>query len=154
MAGLIQALAVSIGIGRVGVDYIDSFNILEATRLAMKKAIQNLVPEPDHVLVDAVRLNDLSYPLEAIVRGDLKCACIAAASIMAKVDRDRIMIKWDQTYPGYGFKRNKGYGTAEHLAALAKLGPSPIHRLSFKPVRSAAQRRMKNNGEKNAGKTG
>jgi ribonuclease HII len=75
--------------------------------------------------------------MEAIIHGDEQCACIAAASIIAKVFRDRLMVKWDQKYPGYGFVRNKGYGTPEHLAALTKLGPCPLHRLSFKPVRLA-----------------
>jgi ribonuclease HII len=142
---LIKFVAISIGIGRAGVKYIDRFNILEATRVAMKRALANLTKTPDHVLVDAVCLDSIPCSTEAVIHGDLKCACIAAASIIAKVDRDRIMMEWDQMYPGYAFARNKGYGTAEHLAALARLGPSPIHRRTFRPVRLAGHKRMGDN---------
>lgn len=134
---IIQATAVAVGIGMADVKYIDKYNILQATRAAMQQAVNNLEIDIDYVLVDAVNLPGLKYPMEAIIHGDEQCACIAAASIIAKVFRDRLMVKWDQKYPGYGFVRNKGYGTPEHLAALTKLGPCPLHRLSFKPVRLA-----------------
>lgn len=136
---VIQAQAVTVGIGMADVKYIDNYNILQATRAAMQQAVRELEIQPDYVLVDAVTLEGLTCPMEAIIHGDEQSATIAAASIIAKVFRDRMMIKLDKTYPGYGFARNKGYGTPEHLAALAQLGPCPIHRLSFKPVRLAQE---------------
>jgi ribonuclease HII len=135
----INRVAIAVGIGWADVKYIDKHNILQATRTAMRRAILKLKVPPDYVLVDAVSLTGLACLTEAIIRGDKQCGSIAAASIIAKVYRDRLMIKWDQTYPGYGFARNKGYGTPEHLAALTRLGPCPLHRLSFKPVRLAKE---------------
>lgn len=136
---MICQVAVAVGIGEVDVEYIDKYNILQATRAAMRQAILKLKVVPDYVLIDAVWIEGLSCPVEAITHGDKRCASIAAASIIAKVYRDRLMVKWDQTYPGYGFARNKGYGTPEHLAALTRLGPCPLHRFSFKPVRLAQE---------------
>jgi ribonuclease HII len=104
----------------------------------MRLAVRLLSPAPDALLLDAFRLPEVDLPQQAIVRGDSICSAIAAASIVAKVARDRIMVGLDRRFPGYGFARNRGYGTAEHLAALRRLGPSPIHRFSFAPVRNGA----------------
>ena len=109
---------------------IDELNILEATKKAMRECIADLMPIPDLVLIDAVKL-DVGVKTESIVHGDALSYNIAAASIIAKVTRDRFMIKADELYPQYGFARNKGYGTAEHIAALKKYGPCPLHRRSF-----------------------
>lgn len=136
---IIYQVALAVGIGSADVRYIDKHNILQATRTAMRRAIFKLNVPPDYVLVDAVTLNGLLCPTEAITHGDKNCGSIAAASIIAKVYRDRLMVKWDSMYPGYGFARNKGYGTPEHLAALTRLGPCPLHRVSFKPVRLAKE---------------
>lgn len=109
---------------------IDKLNILEATKKAMRECIADLMPIPDLVLIDAVKL-DVGVKTESIIHGDALSYNIAAASIIAKVTRDRFMIKADELYPQYGFARNKGYGTAEHIAALKKYGPCPLHRRSF-----------------------
>ena len=109
---------------------IDELNILEATKKAMRECISDLMPIPDLVLIDAVKL-DVGVKTESIIHGDALSYNIAAASIIAKVTRDRFMIKADELYPQYGFARNKGYGTAEHIAALKKYGPCPLHRRSF-----------------------
>lgn len=112
-------------------DYIDEHNILNATLKAMKNAVEKLNPKPDFVLVDALKIPDISLPQRAIVHGDKLCACIAAASIVAKVERDRIMKKYDEIYPQYGFSQNKGYGTRSHIDSIKKYGFCPIHRKSF-----------------------
>lgn len=117
-------------------DTIDRLNILQATIGGMKEAILSLDPRPQKVLVDAVRLDGLPMPTLPIIRGDSKSASIAAASIVAKVTRDRLMREYDEAYPQYGFSRNKGYGTSEHLDALKRYGPSPIHRRSFDPIKT------------------
>lgn len=109
---------------------IDEINILNATKRGMVEAVAGLTVKPDIVLIDAVRL-ELPYRTESIVKGDAKSYAIAAASILAKVTRDRLMAEYDKQYPAYGFRYNKGYGTAAHVAALGKVGPSPIHRKSF-----------------------
>ena len=113
---------------------IDSLNILWATMEAMKRAVDGLVNTPDHILVDGNRLPDWPYQAEAVVGGDAIHPCISAASILAKEHRDRLMLAAAKQYPEYGWERNKGYGTAEHLAALRKYGPTPLHRKSFAPV--------------------
>ncbi|MEO9601046.1 ribonuclease HII [Parasphingorhabdus sp.] len=113
---------------------IDEINILQATMLAMKRAVEGLDAVPDHVLVDGNRLPQWSYSAEAVVGGDAIHACISAASILAKEYRDRMMIAAAEQYPQYGWERNKGYGTAEHLAALKQYGPTPLHRKSFAPI--------------------
>ena len=123
-----------VGIGSASVEEIDRLSVLEATMLAMERAVSALCIVPDHVLVDGNRLPKWSYSSKAIVRGDSIHPCISAASIIAKEHRDKIMIAADADYPGYGFAANKGYGAAAHLAALAQLGPSAIHRRSFSPV--------------------
>lgn len=115
---------------------IDEINILRATHRAMNEALAGL-PEPaDHALVDGLRVDSLTVAQTAIVKGDSRSFSIAAASILAKVTRDRLMVEYDAEYPGYGFAKHKGYGTKEHLSALAELGPCPIHRRSFAPVRA------------------
>lgn len=110
---------------------IDERNILRATFLAMNRAIAALGIEPELCLIDGNRSEDIEHPAKAIVGGDAKCACIAAASVLAKVSRDRYMLEMDSKYPGYGFAQHKGYPTAAHYAALRQLGSCPIHRLSF-----------------------
>jgi ribonuclease HII len=122
---------------------IDRLNILEASMLAMQRAVLGLGVRPEHVQVDGNRCPRLAHGLgctvEAIVRGDGRIPSISAASILAKVARDAMMVAMDARYPGYGFDRHKGYPTAEHLAALASLGPCPIHRRSFRPVSASAE---------------
>ncbi|WP_417610170.1 ribonuclease HII [Parasphingorhabdus sp.] len=113
---------------------IDDINILQATMLAMTRAVEGLDLPPDHVLVDGNRLPRWRYSAEAVIGGDALHPCISAASILAKEHRDRLMIAAAEHYPQYGWERNKGYGTADHLAALRKYGPTPLHRRSFAPV--------------------
>ncbi|MCH8089703.1 MAG: ribonuclease HII [Chloroflexi bacterium] len=126
--------ALAVGIGSASTDEIDRVGIVPATRLAMGRAIRRLKVSPDCLLIDAMRLPEVALPQESIIRGDSISISIAAASIVAKVARDRLMVKMDSRYPGFGFQRNKGYGTPEHLKALGRLGPCPIHRLTFAPV--------------------
>jgi ribonuclease HII len=130
----IQARALSWAVGRAEVEEIDCINILQATLLAMQRAVAALDPAPRHALIDGDRCPRLSCPAVAVVRGDQKVAAIAAASILAKVARDREMEALDARYPGYGFARHKGYTTREHVRALRRLGATPIHRRSFRPV--------------------
>ncbi len=127
----ITAEAVSYGIGLVSPDIIDDINILQATYVAMKKAIDALSIRPQMILVDAVHIPDIGVPQVGIVKGDAKSISIAAASIVAKVYRDRLMTEYDALYPEYKFAKNKGYGTKEHMQALHEIGMSPIHRKSF-----------------------
>lgn len=127
----ITAEAVSYGIGLVSPDIIDDINILQATYVAMKKAIDALSIRPQMILVDAVYIPDIGIPQVGIVKGDAKSISIAAASIVAKVYRDRLMTEYDALYPEYKFAKNKGYGTKEHMQALHEIGMSPIHRKSF-----------------------
>ena len=135
----IGACALAIGVGVAEVDEIDRFNIYWATMRASGRAIEALKCAPGHVLVDGRAIAGLKLPQTHIVGGDRKSFCIAAASIVAKVTRDRMMVEYDARYPGWGFARHKGYCTADHFEALRKLGPSPIHRRSFAPVRDAQQ---------------
>ena len=130
----IRLKAAGYGIGIISRETIDHINILRASLEAMKLAVLRLPIEPDFLLVDGLHLPDGHLPMEALPHGDSLSLSIAAASIVAKVTRDRIMRKFDRTYPAYGFGRNKGYPTAEHLAALDKFGPCKIHRRSFGPV--------------------
>jgi ribonuclease HII len=129
--------AVGVGIGLADAGEIDSLNILEATRLAMRRAIDNLTPAPDYLLIDAVTLPAVRIPLRPIVKGDALSLSIAAASIIAKVTRDHLMSAYHATFPQYNFLSHKGYGTAEHLRMLARFGPCSIHRRTFAPVREA-----------------
>lgn len=127
----------TVGIGEASVEEIDVLNILEATMLAMRRAVEALETRPSHALVDGNRLPDLACPAQAIVKGDSRSLSIAAASVVAKETRDRTMRRLARTYPGYGWEHNAGYGTREHARALETLGPTPHHRRSFRPVRAA-----------------
>lgn len=128
-----QAIAVAVGTGSVKL--IDERNILQATKQAMRDALAMLSPPPQALLLDALLLPGVELPQRSIVKGDALCLSIAAASIIAKVTRDRLMLKLHEQYPLYGFAQHKGYGTEAHLAALRTHGASPIHRQSFAPVR-------------------
>ncbi|MDB8625497.1 ribonuclease HII [Streptococcus parasanguinis] len=130
--------AIAIGIGVKDNQVIDQVNIYEATKLAMMEAIGQLEPQPQHLLIDAMRL-DLPISQTSIIKGDANSLSIAAASIVAKVTRDQMMEEFDKEYPGYDFAQNAGYGTAKHLAGLDKLGVTPIHRRSFEPVKSMCE---------------
>ena len=127
--------AVGVGIGSADAHEIDSVNILEATRLAMRRALDNLAPAPDYLLTDAVTLPAVTVPGRPIIKGDALSLSIAAASIIAKVTRDRLMAAYHEAFPEYNFLSHKGYGTAEHLQQLARYGPCAIHRRTFAPVR-------------------
>ena len=126
-------------VGISDVEVIDQYNILRATWRAMQLALDGLYIHPDHVLVDGLRVPLIDVEQTAIVKGDAKSFSIAAASVIAKVTRDRMMLKVHEQYPQYNFARHKGYGTPEHLAALGQYGPSPVHRRSFAPVRQAIE---------------
>lgn len=138
-ARLSEESSVARGVGLADVAEIDSLNILRATHLAMKRAVEALDRAVDLILVDGRPVPGLPFASRAIVKGDAQSLLIAAASIVAKVTRDHLMDELDRQYPRYGFARHKGYGTAEHLAALREWGPTPVHRRSFAPV-AAAQR--------------
>ncbi len=135
----IHEVAISIGIGVVPHQIVDARGVIKATRLAMKLAIGQLSSPPEFLLIDYMRLPEVPLPQKGITNGDSLCFSIACASIMAKVTRDHLMIEFDGTYPGYGLAQHKGYGTKGHLACLRRLGPSPIHRQSFKPVKDIIQ---------------
>jgi ribonuclease HII len=134
----IRAVAVAIGVGAVPAEGIDALGIVPATRQAMATAIAQLSSSPDFLLIDFLHLDEVALPQKGIVKGDAKCLSIAAASIIAKVTRDRLLIEWETAYPGYGFAHHKGYGTKQHRAALKHLGPCGIHRYSYAPVRAVA----------------
>ena len=127
----IMEKAVSVGLGYVGPERIDEINILQATYEAMRQAISKLEPQPDLLLNDAVTIPGIEIMQVPIIKGDAKSISIGAASIIAKVTRDRLMEEYDHMFPGYGFASNKGYGSAEHIAAIKEHGPTPIHRKSF-----------------------
>jgi len=135
LADIIKSQALAWAIGRAEVEEIDHINILQASLLAMRRAVLALVPQASHVLVDGNRCPELPCTSEAIIKGDAIVPVISAASILAKVTRDREMVCMEASYPGYGFAKHKGYPTAAHLAALADLGVSLIHRRSFAPVK-------------------
>ena len=130
--------AIAIGIGVKDNQVIDQVNIYEATKLAMMEAIDQLDPQPQHLLIDAMKL-DLPISQTSIIKGDANSLSIAAASIVAKVTRDQMMEEFDREYPGYDFAQNAGYGTAKHLAGLEQLGVTPIHRRSFEPVKTMCE---------------
>ena len=130
--------AIAIGIGVKDNHVIDQVNIYEATKLAMMEAIDQLDPQPQHLLIDAMKL-DLPISQTSIIKGDANSLSIAAASIVAKVTRDQMMEEFDKEYPGYDFAKNAGYGTANHLAGLDQLGVTPIHRRSFEPIKSMCE---------------
>jgi len=128
---IIQQEAVSFGIAFASQEEIDEINILQATFLAMRRAIEQLNPQPEFALIDGNRETDFGVPCKTVIKGDSLSANIAAASVLAKVTRDNWMMEAAEKYPGYGFEIHKGYGTKAHYAALEKLGPCPIHRRSF-----------------------
>lgn len=140
LAEIIMERALVWAIGRAEVDEIDEINILQATMLAMQRAVAGLSPAPDHVLVDGNRCPQLPCSSEAIIKGDGTVSVISAASIIAKVTRDREMVALDAEYPGYGLAGHKGYPTKAHIAALLELGVTPIHRRSFAPVRRVMEK--------------
>ena len=135
LASHIRKTAIAFGVGVVSHRLIDTMGIVGASRLAMKLAVDKLTPVPQYLLIDYLRLPAVPLPQKGIVDGDCKCFSIACASIVAKVARDEIMVKLDRCYSGYRWAENKGYCTQAHLAGLSRLGPSPIHRRSFEPVR-------------------
>jgi len=136
MAAQIKREAIAWSVAMISPQRIDARNILQATQEAMYIAVHELLPVPDFLLIDAVKIPDMEIKQYPIIKGDSLSISIACASIIAKVERDEAMQAYDGLYPGYGFARHKGYGTREHIAALMNLGPSPIHRGSFEPLKS------------------
>lgn len=134
LAGEIRRRALACAVAAADAYEVDRFNIYQASRLAMKRAICKLPLSADYLLADAMQI-DLDLPQQALIHGDARCQSIAAASILAKVERDACMAEWDRVFPEYGLARNKGYSTPEHLAALRLHGPTSLHRFSFAPVR-------------------
>ncbi len=137
---LIRKEAVAYGIGVILREQIDFLNILEATKLAMRVAVEQLAVLPDALLIDAMKLPEIPISQKSIIKGDSISRSIAAASIIAKVHRDGLMKEYDELYPGYGFARNMGYGTKEHMGKLQEIGACPIHRTSFAPVRRVLEK--------------
>ncbi len=140
----IYEVALGIGVGQANPDEIDALGIVEATRLAMQRAIAALPQPPDYLLIDHLDLPEVIIPQRVFVRGDARVFSIAAASVVAKVVRDDIMSVYDVLFPGYGFARHKGYGTREHRDALQRLGPCPLHRRTWRPVMAVSPRRNGN----------
>ena len=138
---LIRATALAVSIAEIDAATIDRVNIYQATRLAMLSAVRALAIAPDHLLIDAMQL-DHPCPQTRLIHGDALSLSIAAASVVAKVHRDRLMRQMDAAHPGYGLAAHKGYATAQHLRALVTLGPTPLHRLTFAPVKAAAQHQL------------
>ena len=143
LSDCIHREAVAVGIGMATHEEIDLFGIVGATRRAMCDAVAQLLYHPDSLLIDAVTLPELEIPQKSIIRGDSLCLSIAAASIVAKVYRDRLMMEYDLLYPGFGFARNMGYPTKEHMENLGIIGCCPIHRSSFAPVRRILDRHVR-----------
>jgi ribonuclease HII len=137
---VIQEVAEAVDVGWASPAEVDELGIVEATRQAMGRAVKGLDGEVSALLIDYVHLPELSLPQRVLAKADVRCLSVAAASIVAKVTRDRLMVALDQELPGYGFARHKGYGTRQHREALARLGPSPIHRMSWWPVRELPNR--------------
>ena len=131
---IIMEKAISVGIGIMDEDVIDKVNIYEATKLAMYQAVDNMSVKPDYILIDAMKLDKLDVPSTSIIKGDLKSITISAASVIAKVTRDRMMYELDKKYPMYKFAKNKGYPTKDHIEAISKYGILKEHRKTFKPV--------------------
>lgn len=131
---IIRAEAIAWAIAAIDVETIDRINILHASLLAMRRAVEQIAPAPDYLLIDGNQTIDFDCPQQAVVKGDGTSLSIAAASVLAKVYRDRMIVELDAVYPGYGLARHKGYCSPEHMAALARLGPTPLHRKSFAPV--------------------
>ena len=129
---LILEEAISYGVGIIGQDEIDEINILNATKKGLTVSLKELTQKPDLIIVDALtNIDTLGTPYESIIKGDAKCYSISAASIIAKVTRDRIMREWDKIYPQYGFAQHKGYGTSAHISSIKEYGPCPLHRKTF-----------------------
>ena len=147
LAAAIREEAWAMGIGAATVEEIDRLNILQASRLAMQRAVLALTLEPEHLLVDARTVPNVTMPQQGIVHGDALSQSIAAASIIAKVFRDDLMAELGRTYPGYGFEQHAGYPTVSHLKALKRLGPCAIHRRSFGPVKAALGEVLPNKGQ-------
>ncbi len=139
LSPLIHKAAVSIGTGVVDPRFIDKFGMTAAVQEAMKTAVSRLLPQPDYLLIDYLTLPGMALPQKGVENGDTLCFSIACASIVAKVFRDHLMLELDRKYPGYGLARHKGYGTREHLICLRKMGPAPIHRRLFQPVKNLVQ---------------
>ena len=132
---IVLDVADAVGVGWADPAEVDEWGIVPATQQAMVRAVTNLERQVDALLLDYIRLPDLRLPQRALPKADARCLSVAAASIVAKVTRDRLMTTLDREFPGYGFARHKGYGTRQHREALARLGPSPIHRMSWRPIR-------------------
>lgn len=137
-ADFLKSEAISFGIGFASPDEIDLLGIIPATLLAVQRALAVMPVNPQHLLLDYLHLPDVRIPQTSIIKGDARCLSVAAASILAKTARDALMREMEGCYPGYGFARHKGYATQQHLEALEKLGPCPIHRYSFSPLRQAS----------------
>lgn len=135
-AECLKLTALAYGIGFASVSEIDSIGISQATLLAVERALTSLPIQPDHLLLDYIKLTGCDKPQTSLVKGDARCLSIASASVLAKTARDHLLFELDAQYPGYGFANHKGYGTPEHLEALRRLGPCPIHRVSFHRVKS------------------
>ena len=135
LAARIQTQAAAWSLGEASAVEIDASGIAPATRLAMRRAVQALSPPPDHLLIDWVQLKSLNLPQQSFTKGDLRIVSIAAASILAKVHRDRLLCQLHESYPAYGFHSHKGYAVPSHLAAIERFGPCPAHRRSFAPIR-------------------
>jgi ribonuclease HII len=132
---IIREVSVAIGVGWGEPAEVDVWGIVSATRLAMGRAVAELGDQVDALLVDYLQLPGLDFPQQSLPKADAHCLSVAAASIVAKVERDRLMVAFDEVYPGYAFAQHKGYGTEQHRDALARLGPSPVHRVSWRPMR-------------------
>jgi ribonuclease HII len=146
LAERIRERAVAWAVAAVDAATIDAINIYQASRRAMRMAIERLSPSPDFLLVDAVPI-DLPVPQRSLIKGDARCHAIAAASIVAKVYRDACMRVWDEVFPAYGLASHKGYGTPEHCEAIRQFGPTPLHRLSFEPVRACSRFPLETNSQ-------
>jgi len=139
-AEIIRGIASATGVGQATAEEVDTLGLISATRSAMTRAFHELDPSPDHLLIDHILLPESDLPQTALPKGDAIVLSIAAASIVAKVTRDNIMIELEERFPGYGFPRHKGYGTSIHRQALGALGPSPVHRRSFAPIAALSER--------------
>jgi ribonuclease HII len=137
---VITDVAIGVGVGIVDAQVIDAVNIRQAARLAMEDALTQLSPPPDFLILDAIRLPRVLIEQRMVIKGDGLCLSVAAASVIAKVTRDRLMVEADRRFPKYRFLAHKGYGTAEHLRLLRRYGPCPLHRRSFRPIRKVAVR--------------
>ena len=135
LAAEIRGGALAVAVGLASHEEVDRLNVYQAGLLAMRRAVEGLAVRPDHLLVDARSVPGVGIPQRGIVHGDAQSLCIAAASVVAKTTRDALMVELDRAHPGYGFARHKGYGAPEHLEALRRLGPSPVHRRTFAPVK-------------------